>query len=393
MSNLCIIPARGGSKGIPHKNVRLLAGKPLIAHTIEQAHQSAHIDRIVVSTDDAKIAAVAQTYNAEIIWRPAEISGDFASSEDALLHTLDYLAHSEQYVPMLTIFLQCTSPLTLAEDIDGTVEALLHTEADSALAVTPFHYFLWEHCEANGEAIGINHDKQIRLLRQQREPQYLETGAVYVMRTDGFRQAKQRFFCKTAMYVMPNERCHEIDEPVDLEVAEVLMRKQQTKQSIAMLPDQIAALVLDFDGVFTDNKVILSQNGLEAVICDRSDGWGLAQLRKLNLPMLVLSSEENPVVQTRCSKLGIPCQHGVTDKLPVLTNWLSEHRIELSKAVYVGNDVNDIDCLQSVGCGVVVQDADPMAKEAARIVLSQRGGRGAIRELVNMILQKQEHCS
>ncbi|MEZ4708767.1 MAG: acylneuraminate cytidylyltransferase family protein [Caldilineaceae bacterium] len=240
MSNLCIIPARGGSKGIPRKNIRPLAGKPLIAHTIEQAHQSTHVDRVVVSTDDAEIATVAQAYDAEVVWRPVEISGDFASSEEALLHTLDMLARREGYAPTLTVFLQCTSPLTLAEDIDGTINRLLHTEADSALAVTPFHYFLWRHCDTSDEAIGINHDKQVRLLRQQREPQYLETGAVYVMRTAGFRQVRQRFFGKTAVYIMPNERCHEIDEPVDLEMAEVLMRQQQAQRMVLPTPEERA---------------------------------------------------------------------------------------------------------------------------------------------------------
>ena len=226
MNTIAIIPARGGSKGIPRKNLQPLAGKPLVAHTIEQARAAHTIDRVLVSTDDAEIGAVAQHDGAEVIWRPAAISGDTASSEAALLHALDALQQSEEAVPELVVFLQCTSPLTRAADIDGAVHALLAEEADTALAVTPFHYFLWQQDE-QGNAVGVNHDKTVRLLRQQRAPQYRETGAVYVMRTAGFRQAKHRFFGKTALYIMPAERCLEIDEPFDLQVAEWLLQRQR----------------------------------------------------------------------------------------------------------------------------------------------------------------------
>lgn len=226
MNTIAIIPARGGSKGIPRKNLQPLAGKPLVAHTIEQARAAHTIDRILVSTDDAEIGAVAQHYGAEVLWRPAAISGDTASSEAALLHALDALQQSEGAAPELVAFLQCTSPLTQAADIDGAVHALLAEEADTALAVTPFHYFLWQQDE-QGNAVGVNHDKAVRLLRQQRAPQYRETGAVYVMRTAGFRQAKHRFFGKTALYIMPAERCLEIDEPFDLQMAEWLLQRQR----------------------------------------------------------------------------------------------------------------------------------------------------------------------
>ncbi|HEY9766444.1 MAG TPA: acylneuraminate cytidylyltransferase family protein, partial [Chroococcales cyanobacterium] len=121
MAVLAVIPARGGSKGIPRKNVRLLAGKPLIAHAIEAARGSRSIDRVVVSTDDTEIGRVAERFGAEVVWRPTEISGDTASSEAALLFTLDFLESKEGYRPDILVFLQCTAPLTLAEDIDDTV--------------------------------------------------------------------------------------------------------------------------------------------------------------------------------------------------------------------------------------------------------------------------------
>jgi len=389
MSIVAIIPARGGSKGIPRKNVKLLCGKPLIGWTIEAALAARYVDRVVVSTDDPEIASVSSRFGAEVIMRPPELSGPWASSESALLHVLQTLQETENYQPTEVVFLQCTSPLTLPEDIDGTIRALFDENADSALAVTPFHYFLWRR-DKTGDAVGINHDKQSRPMRQEREPQFLETGAVYVMRTEGFKKAKHRFFGKTVLYVMPPERCLEIDDPWDLRIAEVLMRERQQQQKLQMLPYPIAALVLDFDGVLTDNRVIVFQDGQEAVVCDRGDGWGLAQLKRLGVSLLVLSAEENPVVQARCSKLGIACVQSVQDKLSLLKKWMNKLGIDPAQVIYVGNDIDDVPCLQAVGCGIAVSDACPEARSAAQFVLSNPGGRGAIRELTELIAQRME---
>ncbi len=277
-----------------------LGGQPLLGWTIEAARTARRVDRVVVSTDDPEIAAVSRRFGAEVIERPFEISGDKASSEAALLHALDHLRRAEGYEPNLLVFLQCTSPLTAPGDIDGTIEALEREEADTALAVVPFHYFLWRR-EASGDGVGVDHDKRVRKLRQDREPQYLEAGTVYVMKVPGFRETRHRFFGKTALYEMPAERRWEVDEPVDLEVAEVLLRRRSEGAKRAMLPDRLDALVFDFDGVFTDNRVTVLEEGREAVVCSRSDGLGLERLRQAGWPMLVLSKEAHPIVSARCA--------------------------------------------------------------------------------------------
>jgi len=223
--SVALIPARGGSKGIPRKNILPISGKPLLAYAIENAHNSFYVDRVIVSTDNTEIANVSDFYGAEVVWRPLEISDDKASSESALLHALEYLKQSENYDPDIVVFIQCTSPLTLPEDIDGTIKVLLDENADSALSVSPFHFFLWGR-DSNGCAYGLNHDEKIRLMRQELAPQFIETGSVYVMRTKGFKESGHRFFGKTAVYVMPRERCLEVDEPVDFQIAELLMREQ-----------------------------------------------------------------------------------------------------------------------------------------------------------------------
>jgi N-acylneuraminate cytidylyltransferase len=155
----------------------------------------------------------------------------------------------------------------------------------------------------------------------------------------------------------------------------------------AALPDPLEAVVFDFDGVFTDNRVWVSQDGTEMVACNRSDGMGIDFLRDSGLPVLVLSKEKNPVVRARCAKLRIPCLNGIDDKRPALERWAQEQGVDLRQTVFVGNDVNDLPCLEAVGCGVVVADAHPDVIPAARIVLSKPGGHGAVREIADLIVR------
>lgn len=386
---LAIIPARGGSKSIPRKNVMTVAGQPLIAHTIQSAQKAKCISRIVVSTEDPEIGLVAERYGAQVVWRPLDISGDTAPSELALLHTLDFLEKSEGYVPDIIVFLQCTSPLTSPEDIDGTVRKLLDGSADSALAVIPFHYFLWK-CDSLGNAVGINHAKESRPMRQQREPQFKETGGVYAMRTQGFKEAKHRFFGRTALHVTPPEHCLEIDEPSDVVVSETLLRLKQRDNDVEHLPCPVQALAIHFEGIFTDDRVLMSESGQKALAFSRSDRLALAGLNALGLPMLAISDERNPMAEFCCRELGIEYVFCQDDKLRVLEDWLSNRGIDRAKTIYLGNDVTDISCMQHAGCGAAVCDCESAVQNAARIVLRRKGGRGAVCELAGLIMQIRE---
>lgn len=158
---------------------------------------------------------------------------------------------------------------------------------------------------------------------------------------------------------------------------------------IFSLPTKIQAAIFDFDGVFTDNRVIIDEDGKEAVICNRSDGLGISALRETGVKLVVISKEKNPVVQKRCEKMGIPCIQGIDDKKTVLISWLAEQGIHKDHVIYVGNDTNDKECLQYVGCSVVVADAHVDVKTIARIVLNNNGGHGAVRELCDLILSRQ----
>ena len=382
-----VIPARGGSKGIPGKNITPFAGRPLIAHCIQAAQRAISVDRVYVSTDSPEIAAVALQYGAQVIERPQALGSDSASSESALLHALEVLA-TQGYHPERLVFLQCTSPLTRAEDIDGTVAAMVQQGAQTAVAVAPYHHHVWSR-DSSGFASAINHDPGIRLRRQDTQAQYLEAGAVYAMNAAGFVEARHRFFGNTALYEMPAERVAEIDEPLDRVLAEARYQFLEQHDHRAALPQPVAALVMDFDGVFTDNQVMVREDGLESVSCSRGDGLGIAMLRESGLPMVVISKERNPVTAQRCKKLGLPALTGIDEKRSVMRQWCTEQGVALENVVYLGNDVNDLDCLTDAGCAVVVADAHPKAAALANIVLTQKGGQGAVRALCELIMEQQ----
>lgn len=222
MKIIAIIPARGGSKGVPRKNILPLGGKPLIAHSIAAAKESRYISEVVVSTDSEEIADISKEWGASVVMRPAELATDTSSSESALLHVLHRRIDEGMPGVDVVVFLQCTSPFTTSEDIDGVVAKIVDDGADSALAVAPFHYFLWKNSPTGG-VVGVNHQKDFRLMRQQREPEYIETGSVYAMRAEMFLERKHRFFGKTDVYVVDPEHVLEIDDPHDFKLAEMKM--------------------------------------------------------------------------------------------------------------------------------------------------------------------------
>src|SRR5690606_29002516 len=159
--------------------------------------------------------------------------------------------------------------------------------------------------------------------------------AAYVMRTAAFRAAGDRFCGRVVAHVMPAERCLEIDEPADLAVAEALVRHGEAAARTRPLPDPIDAVVFDFDGVFTDNRVLVGDDGHEAVLCDRGDGMGISLLRASGIPLLILSKEQNPVVARRADKLRLECLHGIDDKPAALGAWLSERGLRWEQTIFV----------------------------------------------------------
>lgn len=213
-----IIPARGGSKGIPRKNLCKVGGIPLIGRAVTAARAAHLVDRVFVSTEDDEIADAATRYGAEVIGRPPELATDTSSSESVILHALDHLASTQGYRPDLVVFLQCTSPFTHPQDVDRVIATLQASTADAAFTACPSHHFLWR-IGADGSAIGVNHDPGSRPRRPDRAPEYMDNGAVYAFRRAGFEKARHRFFGRVVLVEMPTDRSPQIDEAIEIEVA------------------------------------------------------------------------------------------------------------------------------------------------------------------------------
>ena len=152
---------------------------------------------------------------------------------------------------------------------------------------------------------------------------------------------------------------------------------------------QIKAVVFDFDGVFTDNRVIVSTTGEEFVVCDRGDGMGTNLLAAAGIKMLILSKEKNAVVTSRGKKLNIEVIQGCDDKLPELIKWLQKNNVDAKQAAYIGNDINDLECLSHVEVAVIPADAHPSVIKTATWILRHNGGRGAIREFADVLLDNR----
>ncbi|WP_406198134.1 N-acylneuraminate cytidylyltransferase [Streptomyces sp. NBC_01017] len=409
---LAVIPARGGSKGVPAKNLMPVGGVPLVSRAVRECRASRLVTDVVVSTDDQGIAAAARQAGAEVVLRPAAIAGDTATSEAAVLHAMD--AHEAVHGSPVDVVLlvQCTSPFIIREDLDGVVKAIVANGADTALTVAPFHGFVWRHGDdepaalraereaaeggtntvttrttTSGGGYGVNHDKSFRPRRQDRPQDFLETGAAYAMDADGFRQHKHRFFGRTELVRTDPARVLEIDDPHDLARARALAPLFDADRPGALpTADDIDAVVLDFDGTQTDDRVLIDADGKEFVSVHRGDGLGIGALRKSGLKMLILSTEQNPVVAARARKLQIPVLHGIDRKDLALKQWCEEQGIAPERVLYVGNDVNDLPCFALVGWPVAVASAHDVVRGAARAVTTTPGGDGAIREIASWIL-------
>jgi N-acylneuraminate cytidylyltransferase len=216
---VAIIPARGGSKGIPGKNIRLLNGLPLIVHSILDAQESELVKNIYVTTDDPEIEKISVSFGANIIRRPSELATDTAASEAALTHALQRLEDNNA-APEIVVFLQCTSPIRSGQDIDNAIEKLCQEKADSLLSVSPSHRFIWE--EVNGVARSVNYDYRHRKRRQDMKPQYVENGSIYVFKPWVLKELGNRLGGKISLFVMPEEKSWEIDTLADFSYVEFI---------------------------------------------------------------------------------------------------------------------------------------------------------------------------
>lgn len=221
---LSIIPARGGSKGVPRKNIRYLAGKPLIAYSIEAALKSRYIDRTVVSTEDNEIAEIAKKYGAEVIERPVNLAKDETPTIDFVIHILEILEESS-YVPDIVVLLQPTSPLRTSYDIDKAIELFVNSDCDSLVSVCELeHPPYWSLKVENGYLKPVFGEEYLKKRRQELQITYMPNGAIFISTPENLYKYRTFYTPKTINYIMPQERSIDIDEEFDFLLAEFLIK-------------------------------------------------------------------------------------------------------------------------------------------------------------------------
>ncbi len=405
---LALIPARGGSKGIPRKNMRNFAGYPLIAWSIAAAKQSELVTRVIVSTDDEEIASVAREYGAETPFlRPSELAQDKTTDLPVFEHAIHWLEENQAYRPGILVQLRPTSPIRPKGMLDHAIRILLeHSDADCVRGVVPAGQTPFKMWRFDGE------DKPMKPLlevdgigepynapRQILPPVYWQTGHIDAIRVSTIKQKKSLTGDVIYPLVIDPRYTVDIDNLSDWAKYEALansgLEMVMPGKVKRPMPEKIDLIICDFDGVITDNRVWVDQDGSESVAAYRSDSVRVKELRAVGIDVMILSSEVNRVVEARAKKMGVDAIHGIAlpDKGRVMREVLEQKNIKAGNVIYIGNDLNDLPCFEVAGWAVAVADAYPEVIRAADHVLSKAGGHGALRELCDLLLKNRSNDS
>jgi len=400
---LALIPARGGSKGIPRKNLRDFAGAPLIVYSIAAALQSELVTRVIVSTDDHEIAKVARAWGAEVpFMRPDQFAQDDTTDLPVFEHALQWLQKNQGYLPEIVIQLRPTSPIRPVGLLDEAIIKLIaHPEADCVRGVVPSGqnpFKMWRinregQLEPLLEVAGLR--EPYNAPRQALPQTYWQTGHIDAIRSTTILTKHSLTGDLILPLMIDPLYTVDIDTPDDFLTSARLISDPRIKavdplKSRRQFPSEVSHLIMDFDGVLSDDLVYVDQDGRESVCCSRSDGFGIDLLKESTATHpLILSREVNPVVSARARKLDIEVFQSVNNKDLALQALIKERNLDPAKIIYIGNDLNDLAVLPFVGYFACPADAHPQVIRQADIVLKHPGGRGAIRELVEKILEEQ----
>ncbi|GEC73673.1 N-acylneuraminate cytidylyltransferase [Flavobacterium flevense] len=383
MKKTAIIPLRKESKGIPGKNKKKMLGRPLFSWVLTEAVFS-NLDEVYVFTDDQEIIDYIHkeyhwTSKVKTLLRSAENATDTASTESAMLEFTAQLQNSFEILCLL----QATSPMTIAADINAVLDKIEIEKYDSALTVVNSHRFTW-----NTDGTPQNYDVFNRPRRQDFEGLLIENGAVYATTTPAFVETKNRVSGKIGLVPMGESTLVEIDSVTDWKIVEELLAARLKK---AKKHQRIDYLVLDVDGVFTDGKVAYSTEGELTKVFDMRDGMGLEILRQNQVEVVVITSENSALVAQRMQKLQIEYTFLVVkDKYAFLQYFAKDRNTSFAAMAYIGDDVNDLANICSVGWSFAPANATEIARQNADYLLTNKSAEGAIREACEWIIKYNE---
>ncbi len=375
---VALVPLRRGSKSIPDKNIKPIGGMPLCEWVLTEAHDADIFSRIVVSTDSEKIAQVVSSlsFPVEVLMRPAELATDTASTESVMLH----IAEKIDFEVLATI--QATSPLVRSEDFVNAWHQFRQDGLDSLVTGVRVKRFFWTM-----EGVPLNYNPINRPMRQDFEGTIMENGAFYFTSREILTTTGCRLGGKVGVYEMQEDTAVELDEVSDWITVEHLLLARRQKD-LSMILKNIRLLVVDVDGTLTDAGMYYSAEGEMLKKFNTRDAKGLELIRKHGVEVAIMTTEDTQIVEERARKLGIKlCFTGVTDKHSKLNDTCRSLGITTKEVAYIGDDVNDLECIKAVGFSACPADAVPKIRSASLYITTSVGGHGAVREVCERIVE------
>ena len=379
MSVIAFIPARGGSKSIPKKNIKPFCGKPLIFWNLQELQKS-NVDQIIVATDCEKIKDTVLSFDfskVKVYERNKENAQDISSTESVMLEYIDFKVLKNTDTFMLV---QSTSPFTQSSHFNEGLK--LFKKYDSVLSCCISKRFIWQE---NGKALNYNIFNRLR--RQDFQGSLIENGAFYINSVKNIKNTKNRISGNIGIYKMPEYSVLEIDEPEDWIIAESVMKKNVLRKSNLDF-SSVKIFLSDVDGVMTDAGMYYTDNGDEFKKFCAYDGMGMKILQKSGIKVGILTSEDIDLNRRRANKLKLDFDfHGVKDKLKIVEDLCARENTTLNEVAYIGDDVNCFELLSNVGIAACPKNAVNKIKSIPNIIhLQKNGGEGVVREFVELIL-------
>lgn len=385
--NIAFIPARCGSKAIRFKNIKEFCGRPLIYWNLLALENSSYINEVYVATDCVEISEVVESFGflkVKIYMRDKENAQDSSSTEAVILEFLNKHKFKDEDLFMLV---QATSPITQSEDFDGGIKKLKEGKKSSLLSVVRDKRFFW-----SSDGVPINYDYKNRPRRQEFDGYMLENGAFYINRVSNILRDKNRLSSDIDFYEMQDYNSIEIDEKVDWKIAEEYMREHVLFKYVK--ERNIKLFLSDVDGTLTDAGMYYGENGEELKKFNTHDGKGFELLRKAGIKTGIITSEETKIVENRAKKLKVDYLYQGLEhkgKLEAVKEICKQEGILLEEVAYIGDDINCKELLEIVGVCACPKNAIPIIKSIANIIeLSLKGGDGAVREFVDIILRDRD---
>jgi len=380
---IAFIPVRGGSKSISYKNIKLINGRPLVYWVLDAVVNCSEIDKVVVSTDSEKIFQVVDNYDSDkiiIVNRSKEVSTDEASTESVMLE------FAKKYNFNDIILVQATSPLLKKEDLKIGVDKYKDKDTDSVLSVVRQKRFIWEKDKNSYKPVNYNCKKRPR--RQEFDGFLVENGAFYITSRDRLIKSKNRISGNIQIVEMDEESYFEIDEPDDWIIVENLLKNKYGEIINRNFDlNKIKCVISDCDGVLTDGGMYYSENGDESKRFNTKDGKGFELLKNHDYITGLITGENINLVKRRAKKMKLDEVHlGIKDKMKIIDSICMKYDKNYENIAYIGDDLNDKQVLKNIGFGCCVKNAVDEIKSVSDYITNLDGGNGAVREVVDLII-------